>query len=303
MFRNNSQILRVATANVGIGRNIPYTVEHIEYLFKQASQNDKGTVDILVLPEICIPGYSKKFITDASQNEIEEALKKVQNLCKEFKIGCILGIPRFEEERIYNSACLIDRYGRIIGYQDKMQLVPADMDWGKWQYGESCNVFHIDSIPVGIIICHDKRFPELARLLVLGGARVIFYISCEQWHDDQSLLIERDPKWTKERLMEEVGVYRAQIQARAVENNVWVVKSNVAKDHSHGHSCVVDPFGKIIVEAGFDEEMVMCELDTSKATGHYASKSTLEEYKMCGWWKEGFEKFVKIHPPLRPPRK
>ena len=44
MFRNNSQILRVATANVGIGRNIPYTVEHIEYLFKQAFQNDKGTV-------------------------------------------------------------------------------------------------------------------------------------------------------------------------------------------------------------------------------------------------------------------
>ena len=184
-----------------------------------------------------------------------------------------------------------------------MQLVPADRNWGNWSNGEICNVFHIDSVPVGIIICHDKRFPELARLMVLGGARVLFYISCEQWHDDQSLLVERDPKWSKERLMNEVGVYRAQIQARAVENNVWVVKSNVSSNYSHGHSCVVDPYGRIVVESGFDDEMVKCDLDTSTASAAYALKSTLGEYKMSDWWNEGVARFVKVHPPLRPPRK
>ena len=304
MLRRNSNIFHVATANVAIGRNIPYIVEHIETLLNSVSNNEKSPVDILVLPEMCIPGYSEKSIIDSSQSEIEEALDKIQEACKRYRIGCVLGIPRFhDDQRVYNSACLIDRYGRIIGYQDKMQLVPADKNWGNWQYGEVCNVFHVDSIPVGIIICHDKRFPELARLLVLGGARILFYISCEQWHDDQSLLMKREPRWSKEKLINEVGVYRAQIQARAVENNVWVVKSNVAKDHSHGHSCIVNPYGQIMVESGFDEDMVMFELDVSNANAAYALKSQLDEYSMCDWWKEGVERFVKVHPPLRPPRK
>ena len=70
------------------------------------------------------------------------------------------------------------------------------------------------------------------------------------------MLIEREPKWTNERLVEELGIYKAQIQARAVENNVWIVKSNVSREASHGHSCIIDPLGHIIAEAGFEEEQM-----------------------------------------------
>ena len=305
MLRTNTpHIFRVATANVGLGRSISETICFIETLFEQVANNKKGRADVLVLPELCIPGYEEELIVKSCQSDIQNALCRIQDSCKRFGIGCVLGIPNLQnEQKTYNSAALIDRYGRIIGYQDKMQLVPADISWGNWEYGRMCNVFHMEGIPVGVMICHDKRFPEISRLMVLGGARILFYISCEQWHDDKSLLTEREPRWTNARLLEEIGVYRAQIQARAVENNVWIIKSNVARGGSHGHSCIVNPVGRIVSEAGFEEEFLVSEIDISESSALYATKSFLKEYRMSDWWKEGVEQYVKVHPPLPPPRK
>ena len=168
MLRNDTtHIFRVATANLGLGRSISETVCLIEKLFEQASNNDKGPADVLVLPELCIPGYEEKLIAKSCQTDIQNALYRIQNFCKRFGIGCVLGIPNIQDQqRTYNSAALIDRYGRILGYQDKMQLVPSDISWGNWRYGKMCNVFHIEGIPVGVMICHDKRFPEISRLMV-----------------------------------------------------------------------------------------------------------------------------------------
>ena len=59
------------------------------------------------------------------------------------------------------------------------------------------------------------------------------------------------PEWSAERLEAELGVYRAQTQARAVENGVWLIKSNVSGceedpvQGSHGQSAVIDPTGMI----------------------------------------------------------
>ena len=302
MSTHRSNIFCVATANVGTHRSIQETISYLENLLESASNNDQGPADVLVLPETCIPGYTQEQITQSNHADIENALKRIQDCCKRQKIGCVLGIPNVQgKDKSYNSAVLIDRYGRILGYQNKMQLVPADVEFGKWCYGEVCNVFHMDSVPVGILICHDKRFPELARLMVLGGARVLFYISCEQWHDDKSLLADREPKWSDERLMKEIGVYRAQVQARAVENNVWIVKSNVARDDSHGHSGIINPLGHVVAEAGFEEELIVANIDISEASASYARKSLLNDYQLSDWWRQGVDQFVKWHPSLPPP--
>lgn len=63
---------------------------------------------------------------------------------------------------------------------------------------------------------------------VLAGARVIFYISAEAYHDNRPLPAPREPAWTSERLEAELAVYRAQTQARAVENRVWLVRSRAS---------------------------------------------------------------------------
>ena len=131
MSTHRSNIFCVATANVGTHRSIQETISYLENLLESASNNDQGPADVLVLPETCIPGYTQEQITQSNHADIENALKRIQDCCKRQKIGCVLGIPNVQrKDKSYNSAVLIDRYGRILGYQNKMQLVPADVELG-----------------------------------------------------------------------------------------------------------------------------------------------------------------------------
>ena len=87
-------------------------------------------------------------------------------------------------------------------------------------------------------------------------------------------------------------MYRAQAQARAVENRVWLVKSNWAADAeepyqgSHGQSCIVDPTGIVQQEADvYGESLLTQVLDIDQATALYADKSLLAEFALSGWWR------------------
>jgi predicted amidohydrolase len=168
-----------------------------------------------------------------------------------------------------------------------MQLVPTD----HWAVaGEKLTTIDIplgdggESLKAGIIICHDSRYPELVRLLVLNGARCIFYLSWETWFNDEPVpLTER-----------ELGPYRAQVQARAVENRVFVVHSNVPSNPadralgSHGMSRIVDPLGRVMQEAGVEgDELLVQEIDLEDANALYAQKSLLPSYLLRDWWAEG----------------
>jgi predicted amidohydrolase len=79
--------------------------------------------------------------------------------------------------------------------------------------GDPLPVFQEDGVPCSIIICHDERYPELVRLPVLVGARVVFYLSHESGVRAES----------------KINPYRAQIQARAVENTIYVIHANAPR--------------------------------------------------------------------------
>jgi predicted amidohydrolase len=91
-----------------------------------------------------------------------------------------------------------------------------------------------------------------------------------------------------------LGPYRAQIQARAVENTVYVVHANApANDDltgSHGQSRVIAPDGNIVHEASmFGEEVVTTDLDLGRATGENAKRS-IDRGPLTDWWREGVKR-------------
>ena len=181
-----------------------------------------------------------------------------------------------------------------------MQLVPPDEEAG-CSFGERIFLATIAGVKASIIICHDKRYPELCRLPVLAGARLIIYIASEQWHDDLPLIAQREPAWSQARLEAEKGVYRAQTQARAVENGVWLIKSNVAGDKtnplrgSHGMSAVIDPTGVVVAEAGmYGEELLVQEIDMSLAQAPYAQKCLKEGFALREMWEETYPAIVTV---------
>ena len=150
--------------------------------------------------------------------------------------------------------------------------------------GDHLSVFKIDGVPCSIIICHDERYPELVRLPVLAGARIVFYVSHESG-------IKQEKK---------IDPYRAQIRARAVENTVYVVQANApANDDtsgSHGHSRIIAPDGNIVDEASvFGQDVVTTTLDLSRATRHMA-KLSIERGPLGDWWQEGIKRVRIIEP-------
>jgi hypothetical protein len=130
-------------------------------------------------------------------------------------------------------------------------------------------------VPYSIIICHDERYPELVRLPVLAGSRVVFYLSHESPLKEESKL----------------GPYRAQVQARAMENTVWVVHANAPANAdatgSYGQSRLIAPDGNLLQEATiFREEVLTATLDLSRATAGNPRRS-LTGAPLARWWQEG----------------
>jgi len=263
-------------------------------LVAEAARKD---AQCIVFPETALTGYGPAAVARASAADIAAAEADMRAACRQHGIASIFGTPRDG----FNSALVVSASGAEICRQHKMQLVPTDLPWTQTA-GSTVRVFDIvPGWPCAVIICHDKRYPELCRLPVLAGARAIIYIAAESWHDDLPLPAPREPPWTAARLAEECGVYRAQAQARAVENRVWLVKSNVAGSRdepltgSHGGSSIIDPTGIVMQEAGMYDEVLVCHtLDLAEANAAYANKSVCNGYALAGWWQEALPQVERV---------
>ena len=142
-------------------------------------------IDLLAFAETATTGYFPETIATTRPEALHEAEGQIAEACGAAGVAAVVGTPFFSAGRCFNSATVIDRRGSIVGRQHKLQLVPTD-DWAV--AGEDQAVFWLAGIPLplSVIVCHDKRYPELVRLPVLAGARLIVYISHETWHDGET---------------------------------------------------------------------------------------------------------------------
>ena len=241
---------------------------HTEYMRLCARNGAR----VVVFPECSITGYNKDTVAESHRARLAEVETRMAAAAKEANAYALVGMPTLREGKLFNSVVVFDPSGKILERYHKIHLAGE-----KWATpGDHMSVFPIDGVLCSIIICHDERYPELVRLPVMAGARVVFYISHESGIENERKM---DP-------------YRAQIQARAVENSVYVVHANAPaeKDRrggSHGQSRVVQPDGNLAGEASiFEEEVLYATLDLDKATGTLAQRS-LEFEALRGILEQG----------------
>ena len=266
--------LRVAAVQLRSKPDLRANVARIkQHLADCAAQQ----VQIAAFPECAVSGYFADYIPTLSADEIFAAGREIAAACREHKIAAIVGTPERRDGKMFNTALIINAQGEIVARYDKVQPVGQDRQWQCLPGSGPSPVFSVGPARASVIICHDNRFPELARLPVLAGSRVIFYISSE------AILLKE----------QKMGGYRAQAQAIAVENRVYLVHANPPADDvrtgSHGQSRLVDTDGNIIKEATiFQEEVLIADLDLSKATAEFALESL--EGPMRDWWREGLKR-------------
>jgi predicted amidohydrolase len=233
----------------------------------------KAGTRVVVFQECATTGYVRERINAATSERLLEAERKIAAACAAEGVYAVVGTPHDEGSVRYNTAVVFSPTGETVTRYAKMQLVGGD-DWAV--PGETLSVFKVDGIPCSIIICHDERYPELVRLPVLAGARLVFYISSES-----NVKVER-----------KLEPYRAQICARADENDVFIVHANSPAMESHGQSRIVRPDGNVVVEATmFGEESVSATIEMEKANGSTARNSFRSD-PLREWWLEGVKKVV-----------
>jgi omega-amidase len=208
----------------------------------------KSGAELVVFPEMVDTGYSMPVIQKHAKTWSEGAVPELRKIAKEISIAIVAGISDRDGASIFNAQVFVNGQGDILAKYRKTHLVTAaPLDERVClSPGNEFVICKIDKFNVGLSICYDLRFPEMARTLVLErGANVI--VNSSAW-----------PVVRAEHL-------RILALARAVENqSYFVIANRVGTDDGItfcGSSVIVDPSGKILAAASTDrEELIAAEI-------------------------------------------
>lgn len=275
-----AQELKVAAVQMRSTRDL---AENLARITNSIHDCARSGARVVAFPECALTGYFADAATNVTTAQLAEAEAQIAAACRHAAVYALVGSAWREEGKLFNSALIFAPSGKVIERYHKIQLAE------RWPApGDHLSVFKLDGVPCSVIICHDERYPELVRLPVLAGAKVIFYLSHESGLRNEN----------------KINPYRAQIQARAVENNVFVVHANAPANEdtsgSHGHSRVIAPDGNILREASvFGEDVLIEMLDLKKATRANAENS-VKRGPLGDWWKAGLRRVRVIEDDAAP---
>ncbi len=177
------------------------------------------------------------------------------------ELGVVLIVPVFEEAQpgvCFNTAVVFDADGRELGkyrkthipdgpqYHEKFYFTPGNLGYP---------VFRTRYGVIGVGICWDQWFPEVARVFALEGAEILFYPSAIGSEPDR-------PGYSS------AEAWRTVIRSHAIANGIFVAAVNrvgVEDEMTfYGESFVADPFGEVLVRAGAEEEVLVADLDLGR---------------------------------------
>jgi omega-amidase len=215
---------------------------------QQMAQIAMQNPDVVVLPEMWNTGYDLPRIQEIADPGGERTRRLMSGLAKQYGIHIVAGsVAAKQDGGVYNTTYVFDRSGSLVSEYRKIHLfglMQEDRYLGK---GNASHTFLLDGRRMTSIICYDLRFPELLRKNVLQGAAVAFIPA--EWPDPR------------------LSHWRHLLIARAIENQMFVAGCNRVgmggNEQFFGHSMVVDPWGKVLFEAGRKETLQTVEIDLS----------------------------------------
>ncbi len=211
--------------------------------------------DIVILPEMFSCPYISSNFPLYAEEEGDYSFNFLSDLAKTNKIYLVAGsIAEKDSDKIYNTSYIFDRKGQMIGKHRKVHLFDIDIK-NKQRFKESdtlsagneVTVFDTEFCKIGLCICYDFRFPELARLMVNNGAKAIIVPASFN-------MITGPAHW------------HTMFRSRAIDNQVFTIGCSPARDYnssyvSYGHSLIVSPFGEVLTELKDDESLTTYSID------------------------------------------
>lgn len=293
---NNSRILKMgskfklALIQLSVGANKSDNL--IRAANKISEAVEKGA-NIVSLPECFNSPYGTQYFKEYSEpvptGPSSQALKEAALKNKVYLIGG--SIPECHEGKFYNTSTVWCPQGNLVATHRKIHLFDIDIP-GKMTFKESDalspgNSFTTFSTPwceVGVGICYDIRFAELAQIYAKKGCKLLVYPGAFN-------MTTGPAHW------------ELLSRARAVDNQVYVGIPSPARDPqatyiAWGHSSVVSPWGEVIAKANEKEDIIFADIDLEFLEGvrnqipiGFQKRNDL--YEVCD--KEGVEESKRVN--------
>lgn len=223
--------------------------------------------DMIMFPEMFTTGYELSIvgprITELAEPVNGPTITALREAAKQAGAYVVAPIALYHDDLPgvpFNSAVLIDREGNVAGVYDKQHLWALERFY--FRGGNGTPVFQTDFGTIGIMICYDMGYPEVARMLALQGAQIVLCPSawCEPDHD----------------------VWDINVPARALENTVFLCAVNRygrEQDlYMGGHSKVCDPRGRVVAELPDEGEGVLnVEIDLADVVSNRQTSPYLRD--------------------------
>lgn len=229
--------------------------ENIAHAERMVGAAAAGGADLVVLPEMFCCEYQNSAFLESREPAGGPILKALSRAAAQHAIWLVGGsIPEADGDHTYNTSFVFDRRGKQVIFHRKMHLFDIDVEGGQrfcesdtFSAGDDITVFETEFGKMGLCVCFDIRFPELCRLMALGGAHVLV---CPA-----SFNMTTGP-----------AHWELMFRTRAVENQVFTAGCAAARDEtgsyvSYGNSIIVSPWGDIIARAGAEETILYADLD------------------------------------------
>lgn len=212
--------------------------------------------DIAILPEMFNCPYKTSNFPVYAEEEGGECYRLLSELAKTYGIYLVAGtMPEKDNKgRVFNTSYAFDRQGCKIGKHRKMHLFDIAVEGGQYfkesetlTPGNSVTVFETEFGKMGLAVCYDFRFPELSRLMVDEGAKVLIVPAAFN-------MTTGPAHW------------EVMFRSRAIDNQVYTIGTAPARDidscyTSYGNSIIVSPWGEVIEIMDEKEGLSVTELD------------------------------------------
>ncbi len=200
---------------------------------------------LVVFPELWSTGYALDQAREFGTALNAGTFAHVSTISTQHRISVVGSLLEKRGMEVANSATFFAPTGKLLGVYRKIHLFQL-MDEHKWlQAGASPLKMELPWGLTGIAICYDLRFPELFRRYAVEGVGLI--IIPAEWP------LQRIEHW------------RTLLQARAIENQCYMIACNAVGQTGDtvfgGHSMIVDPWGKIVIEAGETPALLTAEIE------------------------------------------
>jgi predicted amidohydrolase len=188
-------------------------------------------------------------------------------IAKEFQCWLLIGsvavqdasIKEADSHKSYNRSLLFNPQGQVVASYDKIHLFDVALPNGevytessRMLAGNKAVVADMPWVKLGMSVCYDVRFPHLYRTLAKAGAGILavpaaFTVPTGEAH------------------------WHVLLRSRAIEHGCFVIAPAQTGEHpggrkTYGHALIIDPWGKVLADAGTKEGIVVTDIDVSQVS-------------------------------------